>query len=466
MLLEIAWWIWLLLLYGLGTLAAIDALWQGRTAQGTVAWCLALIATPFIAIPLYLLFGSRRFHGYLRARKHDHEDLNRCADLAQKALAPWVQQRCEITAPFYTLFKVPLVSGNSWQLLTSGKDFYSSMFEDIAAAKDYVCVQFYILRADNSGQHLADALCEKARSGVATFLIYDEIGSGGLDKHYIQRLKDAGVMVTTFNSPRLRTRAQLNFRNHRKLVICDGRLAYVGGYNLGDEYLGDGISQTFWRDTHIRIEGPSALSFQLAFTEDWHWATSNIPELSWHAFETQGSANIMCAATGPADDTESASLFFAHLIHNAKKRCWLVSPYFVPDQNLFNALQLAGLRGIDIRILVPGESDSFLVQNAMRVYIAGLKKCHVSFYTYKKGFLHQKVMLIDDEWSCIGSANLDNRSLRINFEINALIQDPALAQELEAMLLKDFQDSEPTVLPSHWWPQFLSKACRLLSPIL
>lgn len=464
--LELAWWIWVLALYGLGILVAIDALWQGRTAQGTIAWFLGLLLVPFITLPLYLFLGSRRFHGYLKARRHGHQALDNIADQVLQALQHQRLPATEFTRPLYTLFRLPLTRGNRCHLLTSGADTYTALFRAIAAAEQSVCVQFYILRSDHTGQQLADLLCSKARQGVSTYLLYDEIGSSGIRRDFLQQLRQAGVQVSRFNSNRLRTRMQLNFRNHRKLAICDGRQVFVGGYNLGDEYLGDGQQQIYWRDTHLQIDGPAALTFQLSFTEDWHWATGELPRLNWQPVADCGDARVMCIASGPADEAESASLYFAHLIHNARQRCWLVSPYFVPDQNLFNALLLAGLRGLDVRILVPGDSDNWLVQQAMRGYIAQLQQCNVQFMTYQKGFLHQKVMLIDDEWSSIGSANLDNRSLRINFEINALVQDRPLARDVEQMLQQDFADARPTVISEHWWPVFLSKCARLLSPLL
>lgn len=463
---ELAWWIWLLMLYGFGIVAAIDALWQGRTAQGTIAWVLGLLLIPVVTLPLYAFFGTRRFHGYVRARRHDDEPLNFIAEQLQNELEPLSLPPDSLTAPLYPLFRIPQIQGNACTLLTTGADTYVRIFRTIAEARQSVCVQFYILRDDNTGAQLADLLCNKAREGVAVYLLYDEIGSRGIRPEYLQQLRQHGVHVSRFNPLRLRTRMQLNFRNHRKLVICDGHTAFTGGYNLGDEYLGDGIQAPFWRDTHLEIRGPAALSFQLAFTEDWHWATQEVPALAWKAPEAQGTSPVMCIASGPADDTESASLYFSHLIHSARRRCWLVSPYFVPDQNLFSALQLAGLRGLDVRILVPARSDNWLVQQAMRSYIASLSRCNLQFYTYRKGFLHQKVLLIDDEWVSIGSANLDNRSLRINFEINALIQDSTLARQTEQMLLQDFQDSELTHLPRHWWPVMLAKSARLLAPLL
>ena len=463
---EQAWWIWPLLLYTFGVLAAIDALWQGRTSQGTIAWVLGLLLMPLVTLPLYAFFGSRRFHGYLRARRHGDHSLSFIADQVQAGLEHFALPPGHLTRPLYPLFRLPQIAGNQCRLLTDGETTFSTMFRRIAEARRYICVQFYILRDDDTGQELARLLCQQARSGVATYLLYDEIGSRSLGRHFLKPLEDAGVRVSRFNPLQLRNRTQLNFRNHRKLVICDGEYAYVGGYNVGNEYRGNSQKDGFWRDTHVEIHGPAALSFQLSFTEDWHWATQYIPTIEWNSSPATGDNNVMCIASGPADETESASLYFTHLIHSAQERCWLVSPYFVPDQNLVSALQLAGLRGIDIRILVPEKSDSWLVQQAMRGYIQSLSRCNVRFFTYKKGFLHQKVLLFDNEWSSIGSANLDNRSLRINFEIGALIQSRSFASDVESMLQIDFDHSEPTQISQHWWPVLLAKTSRLLAPLL
>lgn len=464
--LEWAWWIWALLLYALGTLVAIDALWQGRTAQGTIAWFLALLLVPFVALPLYALFGSRRFHGYVRARRHGHQNLDRLLSQVLQQLKPYKATSTRLSEPLLPLFRLPLLNGNQVQLLSSGQAFYERMFAAIEAASLFVCVQFYILRSDSTGQKLAELLIRKAQAGVKVYVLYDEIGSSGLSKLYVFKLKQAGVLISRFNTRHVRTRLQLNFRNHRKLVLCDNHTAFVGGHNLGDEYLGDGQNAMNWRDTQVQIQGPAALGFQFIFGEDWHWATGKIPDLLWEVAPSVGQSEVMCIASGPADDTESASLYFTHLIHSAQKRCWLVSPYFVPDHNLYSALQLAGLRGVDVRILVPGLSDNRLVQHAMHSYIASLSQCQIQFFTYQKGFLHQKVFLIDDHWCSIGSANMDNRSLRINFEMNALINDKNFAQKAETMLLEDFKNAKPTTLSRHWWPVFLSKCARLFSPIL
>lgn len=458
------WWIWPLVIYSLGALAALDALWQSRTAQGTIAWVLGLLLMPVIALPLYAFFGSRRLHGYLRARRHGDHKLSFIAEELATVMQPFAVATDTINQPLNSLFRLPMTRGNQCELLTSGEATYDSIFASIQQAQHYVCVQFYILRDDRIGEALADLLCQKAQAGIAVFLLYDEIGSHGLSQAFIHTLRDSGVRVSRFNPLQLRHRLQLNFRNHRKLVICDGETSFIGGYNIGEEYLGN--EHQAWRDTHVKISGPATLAFQLAFFEDWHWATGYIPSVRNKPVRPDGNTEVMCIPTGPADETESASLYFSHLIHSARSRCWLVSPYFVPDQTLLSALQLAGLRGIDIRILLPEKTDNWLVQQAMHSYIAPLSQCNVRFYTYSKGFLHQKVILIDDKWASIGSANLDNRSLRINFEIGALIKDRDFAAQTARMLEQDFSVSYPTATPRHWWSLLLARTARLLAPIL
>lgn len=465
--LDTALWIGIALSYVLGTFFAIDALWQGRTSQSTIAWFLGLVFLPFFTLPLYALFGGRRFHGYIRARRHGHEELDLLAQNAIRFLEPWKQPANELTKPLIPLFLSAPLDGNATTLLTTGRDFYGQMFQSIKEAEHSICIQFYIIRSDVSGNILGDLLCLKAQQGVNVYVLYDEIGSNGLQRAFVKRLQNAGVKISKFNSSRyIRTRMQINFRNHRKLVVCDGKTAYVGGYNFADEYLGTGKVLPFWRDTHLKIEGPAALSFQIIYSEDWHWATHELPTLHWPEPVEKGTDEVMSIASGPADSVESASLYFTHLIQTAKKRCWLVSPYFVPDDNLIYALKLAGLRGIDVRVLIPIKSDSWFVHQAMRDHIPKLQKCGVKFFSYTKGFLHQKVVLLDDEWSSIGSCNLDYRSLHINFELNALVRSKKLNQQVADMLTLDFADSTPTVISNHWWPQFLTKCARLVSPLL
>ncbi len=463
---SVEWWIWPLILYSAGLLAATDALWQGRTAQGTVAWVLALLLMPALALPFYAFFGSRRFRAYRASRRRKDNRLGAIERHVRQSISDYLVSPDDVSTPLQRLFRLPLISGNETELLINGKDTFNAILNCAQTARHTLCVQFYTFRDDALGQHFSDILCNKAAEGVRVYLIYDEIGSGGLDDDFLQEMTDAGVQVSRFNPIRLRNRTNLNFRNHRKLVIVDNHTAFVGGHNVGVEYLGLDPDFGHWRDTHMRISGPATLAFQLSFAEDWYWATGQEPDLCWDAPAPAGPREIMCINAGPADYYESASLYFTHMINSAKRRCWMVSPYFVPDQTVYSALQLAGLRGVDVRIILPGISDNWMVAQANRSYVASLSRAQVQFYTYTPDFLHQKIMLIDDEWASVGSANLDNRSLRINFEIAALVRDAGFAREIEAMLEYDLSKCEPTHVDERWWKQLLARLLRLLAPVL
>ena len=256
------WWLATLFLYILGIAFALDAIWQGRTAQGTIAWIVALIFVPMVGIPLYLLFGSRRFHGYRLARRRGDARLNALGHQIRHSLMPFASRANTITQPLYNFFRLPMTHGNQCQLLINGEQTFAAMEHAIQQASHSICVQFYIVRDDATGQRLADALIEKAQQGVQVYFLYDEIGSHGLKNSFLTTMADAGIRISRFNALQLRHRLQINFRNHRKLMLIDGEQCFIGGINLGDEYL---HQNNHWRDTHLQIRGPSALTFQLAF---------------------------------------------------------------------------------------------------------------------------------------------------------------------------------------------------------
>lgn len=467
------WWLATLFLYILGIAFALDAIWQGRTAQGTIAWIVVLIFIPIVGIPLYLLFGSRKFHGYRLARRRGDDRLNALGHQIRHSLMPFASRANTITQPLYNFFRLPMTHGNQCQLLINGEQTFAAMEQAIQQAQHSICVQFYIVRNDDTGQRLANALIEKAQQGIQVYFLYDEIGSHALSNTFLKKMADASIRISRFNALQLRHRMQINFRNHRKLLVIDGEQCLIGGVNLGNEYLN---KHSHWRDTHLQIRGPSALTFQLSFIEDWYWATQYLPRLKWQPLPatdiTQNESNdtnnsaVMCINTGPADNQESASLFFSHLIHQAKNRVWIATPYFVPDIATLSALRLAALKGLDVRVLLPTNTDKWLVQQAMDSYIEELSPCGVQFYSYQPGFMHQKVLLIDQHWSSIGSANLDNRSLRINFEANALISDESFATQVEAMLLQDFEQSLPRAISGSRIKRLLTKTARLTAPLL
>jgi cardiolipin synthase len=263
---------------------------------------------------------------------------------------------------------------------------------------------------------------------------------------------------------------QLNFRNHRKIVVVDGREAWIGGHNVGDEYLGKDPKFGRWRDTHVRIEGPAALAAQLSFVEDWNWATDEVPDLSWTPRPSaDADIPVLILPTGPADELETANLMFVQAIEAAQERIWIASPYFVPDRPIVTALQLAGLRGVDVRILIPDMPDHLLVYLAAFSYFEPAGATGVRFFRYTDGFLHEKAVLLDDRAGAVGTANFDNRSFRLNFEVTAVIQDSAFARDMEAMFEADFANAREVdrfeLQKRPWWFRFAVRLAALTSPI-
>jgi cardiolipin synthase len=284
-------------------------------------------------------------------------------------------------------------------------------------------------------------------------------------------MRRAGVEVSAFNTTQgHRNRFQLNFRNHRKIVVVDGREAYVGGHNVGDEYLGLDPKVGAWRDTHVRLAGPVVVGAQAAFVADWYWATRSLPELNWQpgrAVDTDVLALIL--ATSPADRLETAQLFFVHALNSAQDRIWIATPYFVPDSAVIAALQLAALRGVDVRILIPEKNDNWMVQMSSFWYLEELDSVPIEFYRYQPGFMHQKVMLVDNRVATVGTANFDNRSFRLNFEVTAVIANDEFSAEVEKMLEADFARSRRTDLAElkhkPFWFRLAVRVARLAAPL-
>jgi cardiolipin synthase len=459
-------WSWTLLIYLLGIAASMDAIWNGRTSQGTLAWVVALTFIPFFTLPLYLFFGSRKFHGYKKVRKSSSKVLDQLNQQDFILQNHGSSIHSTAIAPLEKLARLPHSEHNHVKLLINGEQTFSHIFQEIEAAQHCVLVQFYIVNNDELGRRLQQVLIKKAQQGLSVYFLFDEIGSSHLDKLFLKPMLDAGVNCSRFNPFRFHRRLQLNFRNHRKLIVIDNKSCFIGGHNIGDEYLSKNAKLGQWRDTHLHITGPAALAAQLSFTEDWHWAQGDIPNLCWQPHAGTGKSKVLILPGGPADLLETTSLSFVQLIQQAKDRLWIATPYFIPDFKVIGALQLAALKGIDIRIILPKKTDNLIITLAMRNYVAELRRLGIQFFQYEAGFMHQKVMLIDQDISCIGSANLDNRSLRINFEINAIIKCQKLSLEVEEMLLNDLVYCQPFADKSNFWHTLLSKAARLLSPVL
>jgi len=465
-------WVAAIAAWGGGVWAAYDVLMRGRTPQGTLAWILALLAFPPLALPLYFILGERRFSGYRRGRLRGPRPIDDAARRLTAALDGRVIPT-DTDADWRTLTRLGRIgatSGNNLELLIDGVAFFDALLREIGTAERYVLVQFYIFRDDRVGGALGEALCRAAARGVEVSVLYDELGCLTLSADYFQRLRDAGCKCTGFRAvPRRRKPLRLNFRNHRKIVVVDGRVGFFGGLNVGDEYLGRVPEMGAWRDTHLRVSGPAVLCLQMVFLEDWTWANEEMPKVRWDPPPAAGSTDVLVLPTGPADQLDSAALFFLHMASRARERLWVATPYFVPDPGVEGALQLAALRGVDVRVIMPRNTDNIIVKWASLCTLEELPQHKVRLFAYERGVMHQKVVVSDD-LAAIGSANLDNRSMRINFELMGVVRDPAVVERVAAMLEKDLESSRE--FPPDAWrrlgraKRIKARLASLLGPML
>lgn len=457
----------------LGAWSSIEAIMESRTSQGAIAWAISLNTFPYLAVPAYWIFGHSKFSDYKLARQTTSEEVeplfrNLRQTLQEQNLTASMEdaRMAELSA----LTGLPVTRRNRVDLLVNGPAAFDAMFKEIERAEEYILVQFYIVRADDLGKQLQSRLLDRARKGVRVYFLYDAIGSLGLDGDYIDELRKAGAQVSPFVSTDDVRRAKINFRNHRKLLIVDGKVGFTGGLNVGDEYVGADKKLTPWRDTHVRVEGPAVQFMQIPFAEDWYWMKDAVlSNLNWQPEASDGDMAALSLATGPADPLDTCALFFLAAINSARERIWIATPYFVPDNQIVSALQLAAMRGVDVRILIPDLTDSYMIYLSTFSFLPEIDRHGISVFRFRPGFLHEKVMLIDDDFASVGSANFDNRSFRLNFEQTLAVSDKKFAGEVAAMLEKDFSTSIPTSakeLADSSFPFRLAvRVSRLFAPI-
>lgn len=442
-----------------------------RTPQGAVAWATFLFFLPFIAVPVYLFLGNWRYQGYVVARRK-----------AQAVIAGVARQKAtfgahnlapeDLQSGFEGIANLPIVRGNKMSLLIDWQDAFETMFNAIDEAADYVLVQFYIINDDDLGRDLQKTMIRAAKRGVTVRLLYDAVGSKGLTGDYLSGLKDAGIEVLDIN--RLfgpKSRFQINFRNHRKTVVVDGHIGFTGGYNVGDEYAGRDPQFGKWRDTHCALRGPMVSQLQLIFAEDWYGASEeDITEsLTWITQADEADMNGVIIATGPADELDTGALYFCAMIHAAKERIWIATPYLATENDILAALKLAVLRGVEVRLMLPKKGDHLITWLAAFAYFDELREAGVEIWLFDDGFLHQKVILVDERISSIGTINLDNRSCRLNFEATAVIFDKEAAQATAKMLEADFEVSallEKSLPEQPHHVRFGAPIARLFAPLL
>lgn len=481
-----SWWILAVALVLTGAMeclalySAYHALCHVRTSQAAVGWTVALLTLPLISLPLYWVFARNRFEGYREAMREIGERHQRSVLAVQSELQT---EDCERSTDQQSALErladvldTPISTAERIDLLVDGEAFFEAVFSAIAKAEHYIYIAFYILRDDKLGRAFAQSLIACARRGVQVRVLYDEVGCVRLSGDYLANLRAAGVDVHPFNTRQgWINRFQINFRNHRKLVLVDGRTAIVGGLNVGDEYIGSLDQPPRWRDTGVRVEGPITRKVQAVFAGDYYWAARHdLAEARWEYGESESgdseSGNAAVCATGPADMRPRATMMFAALAGAAKYRLWISTPYLVPDAPSIVALHMARARGVEVRILIPNHADHWSVYLAGFHYAHELSEAKIPVYRYTNGFMHQKCILVDDELALVGSTNLDNRSLYLNFELMIAIQDPEFVRQVHSMLQCDFAHSvdtnSPEARPRPWFERAGTAIARLFSPIL
>lgn len=453
------------LIHAGGIYYAVRAIMTARTPQSAIGWGLALIFLPELGLPLFWIFGQSRFSGYVSMGTGACPALDAAAQRAMGASeahrSAFPHKYADVERVARNLRGVGAIGGNGVRLLIDGEETFEAIFADIAAAKQFVVVQFYIIHDDGLGARLRDALLEAAVRGVACYVLYDAVGSKGLDERWTGPLRAAGVHIETFVTNRERGRRfQINFRNHRKLVVVDSRVGFVGGLNVGDEYLGLGPLGA-WRDTHLRLEGPAVPALLVSFLEDWNYAGGGILDLSIEAIPA-GDFRVLPFASGPDETWHTASAVYLEVLHDVRDRLWIASPYFIPDPATRSALALAALRGVDVRILLPHKPDHLMPWLTSFTFYPQMREAGVRVWRMKEGFMHQKVLLADDDFAIVGSVNLDYRSFMINFELAAAVQDTAFAADIEEMLNRDFAAAREEDLDSFEKGSFFFRLkCRL-----
>jgi len=459
-----------------------------KNSTSAVAWCLLVFFLPLLGPLLFLLFGYQHVYRPL-SRKRRHKRLfqrkpaaERADSLRDQAVIPGVAAdtvhsaggRSEVLARLARRFGAhPATSGNQITFYESGQPAFDAMLEAIRSARHHVHLEYFIFQPDATGRLFLDALARKSREGVEVRLLYDAMGSHRLHRWRFWRLRRAGGKYSVFLplSP-WRRRIQINMRNHRKILVVDGRVAFTGGLNIGDEYLGKNPRYGFWRDTHLRLEGPAVAELQSVFIEDWDFAADeNLQDPAYFpAPLAAGPYPVQIIQSGPDRELKGIREMYFAAILRARQRVWIATPYFVPDPGLLDALCLAGHLGIDVRLLCQYHPDKWIPFFAGRYYWSDVLNAGVKVYQYTKGMMHSKVVLVDGEWASVGTANLDMRSLHLNFEVNCLIYSPEAVAELEAAFRRDLAAS--IRLERHVFARrpfagrLLDNACRLLSPVL
>lgn len=472
-------------------LVILRVLYDTRSSTKALAYILFIVFVPIIGVIFYFSFGInyRKRKLYTKKnvkdealRKYINEKMIKSSEIIKNSEL-LSDKRKNLISYIQRSSGSPLTSNNKVKLLLNGEEKFPEVLKALENATSHIHLEYYIYENDLTGNQIADVLIKKAKQGLEVRFMYDDFGSHGLGKPFIQKLKDAGVQTAPFYKIKWYALAnRINYRNHRKIIIIDGKTSFVGGINMSDKYRNDLAEENhlFWRDTHIMIEGQASAYLQYLFICDWNFCSPNKIQYQENYFPEHAEINltphdvqdniVQIAASGP--DSEQPVIFYSLLeaISAAREKIYITSPYFIPGESLMDALIIAIQSGVDVKIIIPGISDSKLVDAAASAYYTELLKYGAQIYKYNKGFVHAKTIVIDDDLAIIGSANMDYRSFDLNFEVNAIVYSKEIGKQLTLAFESDLEVS--AIIDAKTWlarPKYLhlwEKIIRLLSPFL
>ncbi len=445
---------------------------DNRNPLKTLPWIIVLLLLPGLGLLFYFFFGQNLSKQRIISR-HTRKRITMHLEESDPPAGSGIpgQHAALANLLLNTLHAIPLY-GSRITPYTDGATKMEALLAALAEARHHIHLQYYILSNDETGRRLRDLLIRKAREGVRIRILYDDVGSSKVKKAFFEPMRREGIEVRPFLHVRFpRFTSKVNYRNHRKIVVIDGRTAFIGGMNIADRYI-HGTAWGTWRDTHFRIEGSGAAGLQATFLSDWSATTKQPvsgPEY-YPAPERHTDSTLQIAASGPFGKWRTLLQADSFAIARARRRVWIQTPYFLPSEILNNALQTAALAGIDVRLMLPARSDSRIIDLASHSYLDDMMKAGVKILFYRPGFLHAKLLLVDDDLTVIGSANMDFRSFEHNFEVNAFVYDRAFSERMRAIFEHDAAQCRPST-PAEWFnrprrKRFCESLMRLFSPLL
>lgn len=446
---------------------------ENRNPLKTISWILVLIFLPVIGVILYLHFGEEHRKKYSilkKLYKGLEKDYSPVFKIESTKCYP--QQYNKLVSMLQNINDAPVLGGNNIDFFSDGKEKFRQFFADIDNAKHHVHILYYKIIDDRLGQEFKQLLIKKASQGVAVRVIYDDVGSLRTKKKYFEEMKKGGVEVEPYLEVKIpRIARSINYRNHRKLAVIDGNIGYVGGMNIADCYV-EGVEWGCWRDMQIRIEGNGVKGLQKVFLLDWYFTHKSLQQSPYYFPETEIYKDnpLQIISSGPIDKYNSIERGILQAVNGATKNVYVQTPYFIPSENILNALQTAAISGVDIHVMIPKQSDNSFVDGATYSFVKDLLNYDINVYLYSAGFLHTKCLVIDDSLTIVGSANMDVRSFELSFETNAFIYDENTATKAKDIFMKDAEDSQK-VLKHEWkkrslFRRFFESVMRLFTPLL